>query len=86
MTEPHLSGHVGDAIVVFNESKLLPLFVASAPGITPPLQPGPPIPLAVVPAPAPAPAPAVAKPAIQVVPAQERLGDADTADSGQSDQ
>jgi len=32
--------HVGDAIVVFDETKLLPLFVASYSGIAPPLQPG----------------------------------------------
>ena len=32
---------MGDAIVVFDESKLLPLFVASSPGILPPLKPGP---------------------------------------------
>eukprot|EP00435_Cladocopium_sp_Y103_P050631 s157_g15.t1 len=55
--------HVGDAIVVFDESKLLPLFVASSPGILPPLKPGP----ATVPAAPPAMAPAaVAVPQAQV--------------------
>lgn len=48
--------HVGDAIVVFDESKLLPLFVASSPGILPPLKPGPATAPAAPPAAAPAPA------------------------------
>jgi len=52
----NFSGHVGDAIVVFDESKLLPLFVASSPGILPPLKPGPATAPAAAPAAAPAPA------------------------------
>ena len=56
------SGHVGDAIVVFDESKLLPLFVASS-GMAPPLKPGP--------ATAPAPAPVTASAPVTVaVPAR----------------
>ena len=53
-----ISGHVGDAIVVFDESKLLPLFVASSPGILPPLKPGPAaVPVAAAPAAAAVPVP-----------------------------